>query len=455
MDSILHGITNEKLKEILKGIYARDPDQPEYLNAVNEVAKSIQPLLDTDGRYLPIFSQMCEPERQIIFRVPWLDDQNNLRVNRGYRVQFSSAIGPYKGGTRFHRSVNLSIIKMLGFEQVFKNALTTLPLGAGKGGSDFDPKGKSDGEIMRFCQSYMTELARYVAGDVDVPAGDIGVGGKEIGYMYGQYKRLNGGKFEGALTGKGMSYGGSWCRPEATGFGVVFLAREFLPDIGVELKGARCALSGSGNVARFCASKLEWSGAKVVSMSDSKGTLIEPDGFTREQLQQVRDIKSTHNGSLEDYSSDTCVYLGNRQKPWQAKELERIDVAFPCATQNELDEADVDALVKKGCKAIIEGANMPTTAAGVDRALEHKLGFVPGKMANSGGVAVSGLEMAQNRSMLAWEGKEVYEKLEKIMREVYVHSKKCAEDYNVSLADGANIYAFLKVGSAVMDQGAV
>ena len=440
---------------MLEAIFQRDSEEVEFLNAVNEIARAIQPVLDADPSFLPIFQQLVEPERQIMFRVCWLDDENRLRVNRGYRVQYSSAIGPYKGGTRFHKSVNLSTIKMLGLEQVFKNALTTLPLGAGKGGSDFDPKGKSDGEIMRFCQSYMTELARFIAGNLDVPAGDIGVSTVEIGYMYGQYKRMMGGRFEGSLTGKGMAFGGSWCRPEATGFGVVFLAQEFIPDVGFDsIENKRCAVSGSGNVARFCAFKLQASGALVVTVSDSKGTLVEPNGFTKEQLDIVHKIKASHNGSLEEYSSETSVYLPGK-KPWAVEDVAAIDLAFPCATQNELDEHDVDALVKKGCKAIIEGANMPTTAAAVERAYHHGIGFVPGKMANAGGVAVSGLEMAQNRSMLHWGGKEVYERLRTIMKEVYRQSKKCADEYNVPLGDGANIYAFLKVGEAIKAQGAV
>lgn len=426
----------------------------EFHNALHEVALSLQPVFEHDPTFLPVFEQLIEPERQIVFRVPWLNDQNELKINRGFRVQFSSAIGPYKGGTRFHPTVSLSVIKMLGFEQVFKNALVTLPLGAGKGGSDFDPKGKSEGEIQRFCQSYMTELARYIAGDVDVPAGDIGVGGREIGFMYGQFKRLTG-KFEGSLTGKGMAFGGSWCRPEATGYGVVYLAEQFLSDNGMKLEGTRCALSGSGNVARFCASKLVAKGAVVVSMSDSKGTLIEPDGFTADQIKQIHEIKSTHNGSLKDFSSTTCVYVGDRAKPWGLKETGEIHIAFPCATQDEFDEKDAAAVKDKGCTAVIEGANMPVTPEGVKKLLELHIPHVPGKMANAGGVAVSGLEMAQNRSMLLWEGKEVDEKLRKIMGDVYMQSKACAEKYQVSLGDGANISAFLKVGTALRFQGAV
>jgi len=442
------------VQEVLKAVHMRDPDQDDFLTAVHEVALSLQPVFEADPGFLPVFAQLCEPERQIVFRVPWLDDSNSLRINRGFRVQFSSAIGPYKGGTRFHPSVNLSIIKMLAMEQVFKNALVTLPLGAGKGGSDFNPKGKSDGEIQRFCHSYMLELSRYIAGDMDVPAGDIGVGTKEIGYMYGQYKRIKG-RFEGALTGKGLEYGGSWCRPEATGYGVVFLAEEFLADIGVDLKSVRCAVSGSGNVARFCCIKLQQMGAKVITISDSKGSLIEPDGFTREQLQQIDHIKSNHNGSLSDYKSDTGIYLGDRAKPWTAEATGQIDVSFPCATQNELDDGDADALAKKGCKAVIEGANMPVTAQGVKKLQSLGIAHIPGKMANAGGVATSGLEMAQNRSMLHWDGAEVMSRLKKIMKDVYQQSKKYSEEYNVSIGDGANIAAFMKVGTAMRSQGAI
>ena len=374
-----------ELCDILTRLYHRDPHESEFLNAVLEIAEAIQPVLKTDPSLLNVFEQLCEPERVIMFRVPWLDDSNTVRVNRGYRVQFSSAIGPYKGGTRFHPSVTLSTIKMLGFEQIFKNALTMLPLGGGKGGSDFDPKNKSDGELMRFCQSYMTELARYISGDQDVPAGDIGVGGKEIGWMYGQYKRLHYGKFEGSLTGKGIAFGGSFCRPEATGFGIVFLAQEFLKDLGIEaLKGVRVSISGSGNVARFCANKLLSEGATLVTLSDSKGTLIEPHGFSVDQLQSVHEIKKSHNGSLAEYASDTCIYVQG-SRPWRCEETGGIDVAFPCATQNELDGGDVEALVSKGCRAIVEGANMPTTRDGVDKVKELSLPFVPGKMANAGG----------------------------------------------------------------------
>jgi len=297
-------------QEALCKIYDRDPQQAEFLNAVREVALSLQSVLDDRPDLLPVFEQLCEPDRQLMFRVSWLDDDNNLRTNRGYRVQFSSAIGPYKGGLRFHPSVNLSIIKMLGYEQIFKNALTTLPLGAGKGGSDFDPKGASDGEIQRFCQAFMTELARHIGDDVDVPAGDIGVGIKEVGYLYGQYKRLTG-HFSGALTGKGMPFGGSWCRPEATGYGVVFMAEAALADMDVDLKGARCAVSGSGNVALHCATKLVQQGAVVLCLSDSKGTVLEPEGFTEEQLEEIEKIKGSHKGSLEDYKSSSANYFGD------------------------------------------------------------------------------------------------------------------------------------------------
>lgn len=395
---------------------------------------------------------MCEPERQIVFRVPWLDDAGELRINRGYRVQHSSAIGPYKGGLRFHPTVTLSILKFLAFEQMFKNALTTLPMGAGKGGSDFNPKGKSDAEIQRFCQSFMTELFRHIGAHTDVPAGDIGVGGREIGYLFGQYKRLSG-LHTGALTGKGMEFGGSHIRPEATGYGAVIFAKAVLDNEGASLTGKRCIVTGSGNVANHCAMMLLDEGATVLAMSDSHGYIYEPEGITQEQLDQVMKIKSSHNGTLEQYESPTVQYCGDRRKPWELDTP--VDMAFPCATQHELNLADSQNLVKNGCKYVFEGANMPST----DRAIAnfHKSGVVfgNGKAANAGGVAVSGLEMSQNRIGTQWSREEVKEKLECIMHSIYNTSKAAAEEYNTNLAAGANIAAFLKVGEAVRAQGAV
>jgi len=441
----------------------RDPDQMEFHSAIHEVVLSLQPVLNKKPDPLPILAQLCEPERQIIFRVPWLDDSNAMQINRGFRIQFSSAIGPYKGGLRFHPSVNASIIKFLAFEQCFKNALTGLPLGAGKGGSDFNPKGRSDGEIMRFCQSFMSELFRHIAQDVDVPAGDIGVGSKEVGYLFGQYKRISN-HFQGALTGKGMEFGGSICRPEATGFGVVFLAQELLADRGGDnfgdLKDKRCVVTGSGNVARFCAVKLISSGAKVIAISDSKGTLVTTgsEGFTKSDMDQVKKIKSSHSGKLADFkreSDNSIKYFGDNTKPWALEEVGNIDLGFPCATQNELDENDAEAIAKKGCWAIIEGANMPVTSAGAAALVAKKIIHVPGKMANAGGVAVSGLEMAQNRTMVTWDGEDVYNRLQTIMKDIYHTSKQAAEEFGVDLGAGANIAAFLKVAEALKAQGAV
>jgi glutamate dehydrogenase (NADP+) len=448
------------LQDVLRSIVARDPDQVEFHAAIHEVVLSLQPVFKKNPDLIPILAQLCEPERQIIFRVPWLDDSNNIQINRGFRIQFSSAIGPYKGGLRFHPSVNASIMKFLAFEQSFKNALTGLPLGAGKGGSDFNPKGRSDGEIMRFCQSFMNELFRHIAQDVDVPAGDIGVGATEIGYLFGQYKRISN-HFQGALTGKGMEFGGSVCRPEATGFGVVFLAQELLADRdgGGDLKEKRCVVTGAGNVARFCAMKLISSGAKVIAMSDSKGTLVatNDEGFTKESVDQVKQIKSSHSGDLADFkSSDNSIkYFGDKTKPWALEEVGDIDLAFPCATQNEFDENDAEAVAKKGCWAVIEGANMPVTAAAGEILLAKKIIHVPGKMANAGGVAVSGLEMAQNRTMINFNGEEIYNRLKNIMKEIFYTAKQAAEEYGVELGAGANIAAFLKLAEALKAQGAV
>lgn len=441
-------------QKVLSTIAGRNSGEHEFLDAVKEVGVSLQPVFKEHPNMIRIFEQICEPERQVIFRVAWLDDNNCLQVNRGFRIQFNSAIGPYKGGLRYHPTVNASIIKMLGFEQIFKNALTTLPLGGAKGGADFNPKGRSDGEIQRFCQSFMTELVRHIAEDMDVPAGDIGVGSREIGYLFGQYRRLSG-RFQGAITGKELPYGGSLCRPEATGYGVVMLAEEMLKDQNDDIKGKRCAVSGSGNVALHCARMLVKSGAIVLAVSDSQGTLVEPEGFTQEQLRDIQKVKMDRKARLSECCTKSSKHFGDGQHPWTLEEIGDIDLAFPCATQGELDQDEVDSLAKKGCKAVIEGANMPTTAAGVERLHHHNILYVPGKMANAGGVAVSGLEMAQNRMMQAWTADEVYKKLKDIMKDIYTTAKKCAEQYSVDLSSGANIAAFLKVGEAVKAQGAV
>ncbi|KAL4435476.1 hypothetical protein ABPG77_006238 [Micractinium sp. CCAP 211/92] len=451
-EALTHNINNEGLKDVLRCIFDRDSEQLEFLQAVREVAVSLEPVFDRRPELLPIFKQVAEPERIISFRVTWMDDAGNLQINRGWRVQFSSAIGPYKGGLRFHPTVNESILKFLAFEQVFKNSLTTLPMGGGKGGSDFDPKGKSDAEVMRFCQSFMTELHRHIGWIQDVPAGDIGVGAREIGYLFGQYKRITG-DFTGVLTGKGQQYGGSEIRPEATGYGAVMFAENILGDRDDSLKGKRCLVSGAGNVALFCAELLLQKGATVLSLSDSQGYIYERDGLTRAQLDQIMEMKRKNpHARLSDYKSETVIYVGDSRKPW---ELERCDIAFPCATQNELDEEDAELLVKNGCQLVVEGANMPCTAEAVHKFSDNGVIYAPGKAANAGGVAVSGLEMSQNRLGLSWTRQEVQERLQRIMRDIYDASKASADEYGVDLAGGANIAGFLKVAEAVRAQGAV
>lgn len=448
---LVEGIHNEGLKKVLLDIEKRDPNQGEFLQAVKEVAVSLQPALDKHPDLLPIFKQIAEPERVITFRVTWMDDNHNLRVNRGFRVQFNSAIGPYKGGIRFHPSVNLSIMKFLAFEQIFKNALTTLPMGGAKGGSDFNPKGKSDAEIMRFCQSYMTELYRHISYVQDVPAGDIGVGAREIGYMFGQYKRITK-DFTGVLTGKGPEWGGSHIRPEATGYGAVFFAENILKDIGEDLQGKRCLISGAGNVAQYCAQLLLEKGAVVLSLSDSKGYVYEPNGFSKNQLEQVMLLKKQHGGSLSAYVSETGKYVSDA-RPWGIDAP--IDMAFPCATQNEIDEKDARELISHGCKYVVEGANMPSTPDAIDCYTEAGIVYAPGKAANAGGVAVSGLEMSQNRLGLSWSREEVTERLQVIMNSIYNSAKAASVEYGTDLAGGANIAGFMKVAMAVKAQGAV
>eukprot|EP00803_Ostreobium_quekettii_P003495 evm.model.scf_1203.3 EVM.evm.TU.scf_1203.3 scf_1203:22197-26113(+) len=399
-----------------------------------------------------VMERLCEPERQLIFRVPWLDDEGNVHVNRGYRVQFNSALGPYKGGLRFHPSVTLSVIKFLGFEQIFKNSLTTLPLGGGKGGSDFDPKGKSDNEIMRFCQSFMTELFRHIGANTDVPAGDIGVGGREVGYMFGQYKRLAN-NFSGILTGKGFNWGGSNIRPEATGYGVVYFAREILQDAGDSLEGKRVAVSGSGNVAQFTVEKLLDLGAVPVSMSDSSGCVIEEDGFTREGLAAVMEIKNVRRSRIKAYleASSTAKFVEG-ERPWKHV---TVDIAMPAATQNELDLEDAKALVACGCKLVVEAANMPSTPEAIHYLHENDVQFGPAKAANAGGVAVSGLEMSQNSLRLQWSREEVDERLRGIMKNIFASSKAAMDEYGTHLQGGANIAGFLKVADSMLAQGAV
>jgi len=440
----------DEVKAILDQVRQRDPNQTEFLQAVDEVVDSLEPLFEQEPKYIKVLAALIEPERVIQFRIPWMSDKNEMVVNRGFRVQYNQAIGPYKGGLRFHPSVNLSIIKFLGFEQIFKNALTTLPMGGGKGGSDFDPKGKSDAEVLRFCQSMMTELSRYIGPDVDVPAGDIGVGGREIGFLFGQYKRMAG-EHSGVLTGKGYGWGGSLIRPEATGYGAVYALKCCVDEQGKSMEGLRVLLSGSGNVAQFAAEKCLHFGAKVISFSDSNGTIIEPNGFTREQVDQVVAIK-TARGRCSEYKSDTGKYHAGK-RPWQL--VDQADVALPSATQNELDDADAAYLVAHGVKYLFEGANMPSTPAAIEVFKASGGAYFPAKAANAGGVAVSGLEMAQNSVRYFWTREEVDQKLQRIMSDIWRQSSETAKalghpgDYQL----GANAAGFKIVADAMLAQG--
>lgn len=445
--------SSPELDAFMKGVKRRNPGEPEFHQAVHEVAMDIIPYIqDKDNiKKMRILERMTEPDRIISFRVVWEDDEGNIRVNRGYRVQQNNAIGPYKGGIRFHPTVTQSVLKFLAFEQVFKNSLTGLPLGGGKGGADFNPKGKSDREIMRFCQAFMTELSKYIGPDTDVPAGDIGVGGREVGYMFGQYKRLMD-RFEGVLTGKGIEFGGSKIRPEATGYGVVYMVEAMLERKGDKIVGKSCAVSGSGNVASFCAEKLMELGGKVISMSDSGGTIYVEDGLTKENLEWIIDLKSKGGRMSECVDGFGAKYYeGNR--PWHLK----CDLAFPCATQNELEELDAKALVKNGCMAISEGANMPTTPEAIEVLRESDIMHAPSKAANAGGVAVSGLEMSQNSLRMSWSREEVDKHLKKIIRNIH---DQCVEKGRVGNNDvdyfkGANIAGFDKVAGAMLAYGAI
>ena len=412
-------------------------------------------MLDRRPEYLEarILDRIVEPERVIIFRVPWLDDAGRVQVNRGFRIQFSSAIGPYKGGLRFHPTVYLGILKFLAFEQVFKNSLTTLPMGGGKGGSDFDPKGKSDNEVMRFCQSFMTELYKYINEDMDVPAGDIGVGGREIGFLFGQYKRIRG-EFTGVLTGKGPGWGGSLIRPEATGYGCVYFCQEMLATRGMTLEGKVCTVSGSGNVAQYTVEKLNQMGAKAVTLSDSNGTIHDPDGIDAEKLAFVMDLKNNRRGRIREYAARYrgARYLENA-RPWGIK----CDCAFPSATQNEISGEDARTLVSQGCIAVCEGPNMPTTPEGIEVFRKAKILYAPGKAANAGGVAVSGLEMTQNSMRLSWSREEVDQRLRGIMKSIHQAASRAAEEYGRpgDYVTGANIAGFVKVADAMLAQGVV
>ncbi len=443
-------IINDFIKEISK----RNSHEPEFMQAVKEVSEDLIPYIVSQKIYhgKNILLRMIEPERVVMFRVNWIDDSGEVRVNRGYRVEMNSAIGPYKGGLRFHPTVNLSILKFLAFEQVFKNSLTTLPMGGGKGGADFDPKNKSDGEVMRFCQSFMTELYRHIGPNTDIPAGDIGVGGREIGYLFGQYKRLKN-EFTGVLTGKGVSWGGSLIRPEATGYGTVYFAEDMLNYIGDSIEGKTVTISGSGNVAQYAAEKCIQLGAKVITMSDSSGYIHDKDGIDEKKLKSIMDIKNNKRGRISDYIKiyPKAIFKKNR-KPWEVK----CDVAFPSATQNELDGGDAKLLIKNGCKCIAEGANMPCNPDAIKIFKSEKLLFAPGKACNAGGVAVSGLEMAQNSLRYSWSREEVDEKLKEIMIKIH---KKCLKHGKskgyIDYGKGANISAFIKVADAMLAQGVV
>ncbi|MFN3951064.1 MAG: NADP-specific glutamate dehydrogenase [Thermaurantimonas sp.] len=435
-------------------VKAKNPNEPEFLQAVQEVAETVIPFIEQNPKYKKhkILERIVEPERIIIFRVPWIDDKGEVQVNRGYRVQFNSAIGPYKGGIRFHPTVNLSVLKFLGFEQIFKNSLTTLPMGGGKGGSDFDPKGKSDNEVMRFCQSFMTELARHITADTDVPAGDIGVGAREIGYMFGQYKRLKN-EFTGVLTGKGVKWGGSLIRPEATGYGTVYFAQEMLATRGLSFEGKTVVVSGSGNVAQYAIEKAIQLGARVVTASDSSGYIYDKDGFTPEKLAILMEVKNVRRGRIKEYADLTGATFVEGKTPWEIK----CDIALPCATQNELHGDDAKKLVENGVICVAEGANMPSTPEAIEIFLQSKILFSPGKASNAGGVATSGLEMSQNSLRLSWSREEVDQRLHSIMVNIHnscVEYGREADDF-VNYVKGANIAGFVKVADAMIDQGVV
>ncbi|HXY09093.1 MAG TPA: NADP-specific glutamate dehydrogenase [Terriglobales bacterium] len=449
------------IEEVLTTVKAKNPAEPEFHQAVQEVLDSLRLALERHPEYrsAKILERITEPERVLMFRVPWFDDRGEIHVNRGFRIEMNSAIGPYKGGLRFHPSVNLGILKFLAFEQVFKNSLTTLPMGGGKGGSDFDPKGKSDNEVMRFCQSFMTELARHIGPDTDVPAGDIGVGGREIGFMFGQYKRLRN-EFTGVLTGKGLSWGGSLIRPEATGYGCVYFASEMLKSRKETLAGKLCLVSGTGNVAQYTIEKLLDFNAKPITCSDSDGVIFDPDGIDREKLAWMMDLKNVRRGRIREYTEKfkkaifmpTDVKLDHNPL-WNIK----ADCAFPGATQNEIRRKDAENLLKNGCKLVAEGANMPSTLEATKLFLDAKILYGPGKAANAGGVATSGLEMAQNSARLSWSRQEVDDRLHKIMIEIHKNCFETAEKYGTpgNLVNGANIAGFLKVANAMLDQGLV
>ena len=446
------------VETVIQGVYEdvlrRNPGETEFHQAVKEVLDSLGPVLEKHPEYVEvrILGRIVEPERQIIFRVPWLDDKGNVQINRGFRFEFNSALGPYKGGLRFHPTVSASILKFLAFEQIFKNSLTTLPMGGGKGGSDFDPKGKTDNEVMRFCQSFMSELCRHIGADTDVPAGDIGVGGREIGFLFGQYKRLRN-EFTGVLTGKALGWGGSLIRPEATGYGCVYFAEEMLKTRNENLKGEICTVSGSGNVAQYTVQKLNELGAKVVSLSDSTGTIYDRDGIDDEKLAFVLDLKNIRRGRIKEYADKFGAEYRQGERPWGIK----CDCAFPSATQNEIDAEDAKTLLKNGCRVVAEGANMPSTPEAVEQFLAAKILYGPGKAANAGGVATSGVEMSQNSMRMSWTREEVDRRRHDIMIAIHRQCFDAAEEYGQpgNLVMGANIAGFVKVADAMLDQGLV
>ena len=441
------------LEAFMDDIVTKNPGQNEFHQAVREIAENLVPFINQNPKYeqAKILERMCEPDRTIIFRVLWEDDQGSPQINKGYRIQFNSAIGPYKGGLRFHPSVNLSILKFLGFEQIFKNSLTTLPMGGGKGGSNFDPKGKSDSEVMRFCQAFMTELSKHIGEDIDVPAGDIGVGAREIGYMYGQYRKLHT-EFTGTLTGKGLDYGGSPMRTEATGYGCVYFASDMLNAVDQTLEGKKCLVSGSGNVSIYTAEKLIDEGATVITLSDSSGFIHDPDGLNADKIAYVKDLKEVRRGRISEYANEFGCDFYKGEKPWKVE----CDIAFPCATQNEIDQNDAHNLVEGGCKVVCEGANMPTTLDGIKVFHEADVMHAPSKAANAGGVAVSGLEMSQNALGLTWTHEEVDEKLRVIMRRIH---EQCTEygsqNGTIDYFKGANIAGFVKVADVMLAYGLV
>ena len=443
---------DKQIHDFMKEVSFKNSGETEFLQAVEEVAETIIPFVENNPKYnnKKLLERMIEPERIIIFRVPWIDDNGNIQVNRGYRVEFNSAIGPYKGGLRFHPSVNLSILKFLGFEQVFKNSLTTLPMGGGKGGSNFNPKGKSDNEVMRFCQSFMTELCKHIGPNTDVPAGDIGVGGREIGYMFGQYKRIRN-EFTGVLTGKGINCGGSLIRPEATGYGNVYFAQNMLEVKGDSFTDKIVAISGSGNVAQYACEKATELGAKVVTLSDSSGYIYDSDGISEEKLSFVKYLKNIKRGRIKEYADKYgCEFIEGR--PWSV----RCDIALPCATQNELNDEEAKTLVSNGCICVSEGANMPSTPEAIAVFQEAQILFAPGKASNAGGVATSGLEMSQNSLRMNWTREEVDTKLKQIMKDIHSSCVEYGkEDSHVDYVKGANIAGFVKVADAMIDQGVV